>query len=61
MPPVMGGSVFIMIEILGIAYWDVAKAALLIAILFYLALFAMVDFEALKLGLIGLPREQLPV
>ncbi|MBI4764342.1 MAG: TRAP transporter fused permease subunit [Deltaproteobacteria bacterium] len=60
MPPVMGGSVFIMIEILGIAYWDVAKAALLIAILFYLALFAMVDFEALKLGLLGLPREQLP-
>ncbi len=59
-PPVMGGSVFIMVEILGIAYWDVAKAALLIAILFYIALFCMVDFEALKSGLAGLPRDQLP-
>ncbi|MFH2129185.1 MAG: TRAP transporter fused permease subunit, partial [bacterium] len=59
-PPVMGGSVFIMVEILGISYWEVAKAALLIAILFYIALFCMVDFEALKTGLAGIPRDQLP-
>lgn len=60
MPPIMGGSVFIMVEILGMSYWTIAKAALLVAILFYVALFCMVDFEALKHGLKGIPRSKLP-
>ena len=60
MPPIMGGSVFIMIEILGISYWTVAKASFLIAFLFYIGLYSMIDFEAVKRNLKGLPRKDLP-
>jgi TRAP transporter 4TM/12TM fusion protein len=60
MPPVMGGSVFIMMEILGVSYITICKAALLSAILYYIAIFLIVDFEAVKYNLKGQPRESLP-
>jgi len=60
MPPVMGGSVFLMMEILGVSYITICKAALLSAILYYVAIFFMVDFEAVKYGLKGEPRELSP-
>jgi TRAP transporter 4TM/12TM fusion protein len=60
MPPVMGGSVFIMMEILGIPYWDIASSAFLIGALFYLSLFFMVDLEAAKRNLHGLRSEEIP-
>jgi len=60
MPPVMGAAAFIMAEILGIPYISICVAALLPAILYFLAIFIMVDFEAAKTGLKGLTKENLP-
>jgi TRAP transporter 4TM/12TM fusion protein len=60
MPPVMGAVAFIMCEFLQISYISVCIAALIPAILYFLALLIMVHLEALKEGLRGLPREMLP-
>jgi TRAP transporter 4TM/12TM fusion protein len=60
MPPVMGAAAFIMAEILGLPYISICWAALLPAILYFLAIFIMVDFEAAKTGLKGLSRQELP-
>ena len=51
MPPVMGAAAFIMAEFLGLAYLDVVRAAILPALLSYIALFYVVHLEALKLDL----------
>lgn len=60
MPPVMGGSVFLMMEILGVSYGAICKAAVLSAILYYVAIFFIVDFEAVKYNLKGQPKSQCP-
>ncbi len=60
MPPVMGAGAFLMAEILGVPYVKVLVAAILPAAMYYLAVYFMVDFEAAKTGLVGLPKEQLP-
>lgn len=60
MPPVMGAAAFIMAEFLNIPYKNIMIAALLPAFLYYLAVFVMVHLEAIKTGLSGIPREQLP-
>lgn len=60
MPPVMGAVIFIMCEFLGLPYWSVCIAAMLPAMLYFLAVFLMVDAEAVLTGLKGLPREDLP-
>ncbi|GAB6174592.1 TRAP transporter permease [Paradesulfitobacterium aromaticivorans] len=60
MPPVMGAAAFIMAEFLNIPYKNIMIAALLPAFLYYLAVFVMVHLEALKTGLSGIPREELP-
>ncbi len=60
MPPVMGAVAFIMAETLGIAYYEVVKAAIIPAALYFASAFWMVHLEAGKRGLIGLPRDQLP-
>ena len=60
MPPIMGSTAFIMAEMLGIPYTAVAKAALLPAILYFLAVLFGVDIYAAKHGLKGIPRSQLP-
>jgi TRAP transporter 4TM/12TM fusion protein len=60
MPPVMGSAVFVIMEILGVNYVTLMKAAALPAILYYLGVFLMVDIEAQKEGMKGLPREELP-
>jgi len=59
-PPVMGAGAFIMAEITGIPYSDIVLAALLPAMLFYAAVFFAVDLQAVRLGLRGLPRAELP-
>jgi TRAP transporter 4TM/12TM fusion protein len=59
-PPVMGIAAFLMAEMLSISYAEVALAAIVPALLYYIALFTQVDLEAAKHGLRGLPREQLP-
>jgi TRAP transporter 4TM/12TM fusion protein len=60
MPPVMGAAAFVMAELLGITYWEVVVAAALPAVLYYLAIFFMVDVEARRKGLKGIPPSQLP-
>lgn len=60
MPPVMGAAAFIMAEFTNLPYLDVVKAAFIPAILSYLALFYIVHLEALKLGMEGTPRSELP-
>lgn len=61
MPPIMGAAAFIMAEILGTPYLEVCKAALLPAILFYVAVFVSTHVEALRMGLRGLSKEEIPV
>jgi TRAP transporter 4TM/12TM fusion protein len=60
MPPVMGAAAFLMAEILGVPYWSVAVAAFLPALLYYVALYFMLDFEAAKTGLRGLEKKDIP-
>jgi TRAP transporter 4TM/12TM fusion protein len=60
MPPIMGAAAFVMAEFLGVSYLHVATAAALPAVLYFLAVFMAVHFEARRTGLEGLPRADLP-
>jgi len=60
LPPIMGASAFIMMEILGKPYAAIAKAAIIPALLYYVSVFWMVDLEAGRIGLRGLSREEVP-
>jgi len=60
MPPVMGAAAFVMAEFLGVGYGQVLIWALIPAILYYVACFSAVHFEAKRRGLEGLPRSELP-
>ena len=59
MPPIMGAGAFIMAEVTGIPYSDIAIAAIIPAILYFVSIFFMVDFEAAKLGMKGMRKEEL--
>lgn len=60
MPPVMGASAFLMAEFLSVPYSTIVVAALVPAILYYVALFIQADLEAARLGIAPVPRSQLP-
>lgn len=60
MPPIMGAAAFIMAQILGISYWKVAAAAVIPALLYYIALYAAIDFKSMQDGLTGIPKSELP-
>ena len=60
MPPIMGAAAFVMAEFLGVAYLTVAAYALIPALLYFLAVFLAVHFEAKRTGMRGLPRADLP-
>ncbi len=60
MPPIMGAGAFIMAEITGIPYTDIAVAAILPAVLYFVSVYFMVDFEAAKLGMRGMREDELP-
>ena len=60
MPPIMGAGAFIMAEITGIPYTDIAIAAIIPAILYFVSVYFMVDFEAAKLGMRGMREDELP-
>lgn len=60
MPPIMGAGAFIMAEITGIPYQDIAIAAIIPAVLYFASIYFMVDFEAAKLGMRGMREEELP-
>lgn len=59
-PPVMGAGAFMIADYLGVAYGEVVKAAVIPAGLFYLSLMIFADITAVRTGLKGLPRDQLP-
>ncbi len=61
MPPVMGAGVFIMAEITGIPYIELMIAATLPALLYFVAVYFMVDNEAKRLNMRGLEQSELPV
>ena len=59
-PPVMGATAFIIAEFLELPYADVALAALLPAVLYFLVLFMQVDGIAVRFGIKGIAKEKLP-
>ena len=60
MPPIMGAAAFVMAEFLAVSYLQVALWAFIPAMLYYLAVFCAVHFEAKRVGLLGLPRAEIP-
>jgi len=60
MPPIMGAAAFIIAEYCNLPYLQVVKAAFIPAIISYIALLYITHLEASKLGLKGLPKEQIP-
>jgi TRAP transporter 4TM/12TM fusion protein len=60
MPPVMGAAAFVMAEFLAVSYFQVTVWAVIPAILYYMAVFFAVHFEAKRHGLLGVPRAELP-
>ena len=60
MPPIMGAAAFLMAEYMGIPYAQVALKAVLPAVLYFTGIYIAVHLEAKKLGLRGIPKEELP-
>ena len=60
MPPIMGAAAFVMAEFLAVPYAQVALWAAIPALLYYVAVFFAVHFEAKRHGLAGVPRSELP-
>ncbi|MCZ8536537.1 TRAP transporter permease [Paenisporosarcina quisquiliarum] len=61
MPPIMGAAAFLMVEFIGgIKYWDIAKAAAIPALLYFTGIWIMTHFEAKRVGLRGLSKEEMP-
>ncbi len=60
MPPIMGAAAFLMAEMTGFEYSKIVVAAILPAFLYFTGIFLMVHFEAKKLGLKGLSKEEIP-
>lgn len=59
-PPIMGTAAFILASTLGIPYSRVMGAAIIPAILYFIAVFLMVDLEAIRINLKGLPADEIP-
>jgi TRAP transporter 4TM/12TM fusion protein len=60
MPPIMGAAAFVMAELLGTSYFTIIKHAFLPAVISYIALFYISHLESVKLGLKGLPENEIP-
>ncbi|NLG87532.1 MAG: TRAP transporter permease [Firmicutes bacterium] len=60
MPPIMGAAAFLMSEFTGIPYWNIALSAAIPALLYFSGVFFGVHIEAKKLGLEGLPENEVP-
>lgn len=60
MPPIMGAAAFLMAEMTGYQYSEIVIAAILPAFLYFTGIFLMVHFEAKRLGLRGLSKEDIP-
>lgn len=61
LPPVMGITAFMMAEFLEMPYYQIALSAAIPAILYYIALLTQVHLEAVKMGIKGLPKDEIPL
>lgn len=60
MPPIMGATAFVIAEYTGKSYWDVAIAAFLPSVIYFIIMFFVVDILSQKSKIYGLPKDQLP-
>ena len=60
MPPIMGAAAFLMAEMVGVPYSNIVIRAILPAVLYFTGIFLMVHLRAKRLGLKGIPKDQLP-
>lgn len=60
MPPIMGAAAFLMADFIGVPYSSILSRAILPAILYFAGIFITVHLEAKRLGLSGIPKEELP-
>jgi TRAP transporter 4TM/12TM fusion protein len=60
MPPILGSAAFIMAQLLGTSYINVVYASVVPALLYFFTVIIMIDLQAAKLGLKGLPKNELP-
>src|SRR5699024_9945516 len=60
MPPVMGSAAFLIAEVLAIPFWQVAIGAIIPGVLYYVAIFFMVDIEAVKHDISGMNKKDIP-
>ena len=60
MPPIMAAAAFIMSDFVGVPFRQVALAATIPAVLYFFCVFVTVHFEARRLGLRKVPREEMP-
>jgi TRAP transporter 4TM/12TM fusion protein len=60
MPPIMGAAAFVMSEFLNVPYYKIAAAAAIPALLYFTGIFFTVHLEALRTGLKGIPKQDLP-
>lgn len=60
MPPIMGAAAFLIADAVGVNYFVIAKAAIIPSVLYFMGIWIMVHLEAKKIGLKGLPKDQLP-
>lgn len=59
-PPVMGAVVFMMVEFTGIEYAEIAKSVVIVCLLYYASLYIQVHHRSERLGIKGMPKEQIP-
>ena len=60
MPPIMGAAAFLMAEFIGMPYFRIVTAAIIPSLLYYFGVWTQVHFEAKRLGLRGMSRDELP-
>lgn len=60
MPPILGSAAFIMAQLLGTSYINIVYASIVPALLYFFTVMIMIDLQAAKLGLKGLPKNELP-
>lgn len=61
MPPVLGSAAFIMAQIIGVSYSRIILASLIPAILYFYTVYLIIDLQAIKHGLLGMPKSELPL
>ncbi|MFD1203841.1 TRAP transporter permease [Sporosarcina contaminans] len=60
MPPILGSAAFIMAQLVGVPYLNIVAASVIPALLYFITVFVMIDLQAAKLGLKGMPKSTLP-